>query len=108
MQELLHLKRALPNRQRDFPVDEVIIEIDSRRVLAGVAVEDIPQARPVDRGQAHRARLATGVKVAIVQLERLQALAGLANGDNLGMGRRVVYWSQLVVDPADDLVAIRE
>src|ERR1035437_9308740 len=54
------------------------------------------QPRPVDRGQAHRARFATGVEIAIVQLERFQPLAGRADSDDLSVGRRVVGRGDLI------------
>src|SRR5207247_7094879 len=70
-QELFHDQLALANRQSHFAVDEIVVESNSGRVLARVAVKDTAQARPVHRAQTHRARLATRVKIAIVQLESL-------------------------------------
>src|SRR5436190_2030701 len=54
---------------------------------------------------AHWTRLATGIELAIVQLKRLQPLAGIANGDNFGMGRRIVRGSDLIAAAPNDFVA---
>ena len=50
-----------------------------RRKVKGV------DARPVNRAQTHRARLAACINVAAVQLERTDFLASRSNGHNFGM-----------------------
>src|SRR5207249_1237606 len=91
--------------QRDLAINEIIIEGDARGILAGVAVKDAAQARPIHRAQTHRTRLATGVEIAIIELEGLEPPAGVANGDDLGVGSRVVAGSDLVAAAPDDFVS---
>ena len=104
-EQRLHRDRARPRAQRDLPVNEIVVEADVRRITAGVAVVGLRNARPIDRGQAHRAGLAAGVELAVGQLEGAQAAAGLADGRHLGMRGRVVARGHPVLAPGDDLAA---
>src|SRR5580765_8165162 len=80
-EDLGHDQLAFADGQSDFAIDEVVIERNSSGVAAGVAIEDAAQASPVHGGEAHGARFATGVEVAIVELKGFEAAAGIANGD---------------------------
>ena len=60
---------SFPKSAGDFLIDEVVVKINPLGVFAGVAVIDLREARPVDRGKTHRARLATGVEFAVVELK---------------------------------------
>ena len=57
--------------------------------LCVAAEVQLGRTRPVDRAQAHRARLATGVDLAALELEGPERGTGAANGDHLGVRRRV-------------------
>src|SRR6266568_6917739 len=61
-QQLFHRNLPLGNWQRHFAIKKIVVEINARRVFAGVAVINFFKPRPVDRGETHRARLATGVE----------------------------------------------
>src|ERR1035437_2431844 len=61
-------------------VKKRIVKTGARGVGGGAAIEDRIKARPVRGRQAHRARLATGVKLASGQGEGAQSLARGANG----------------------------
>ena len=95
-QKLFHGNLPLRDRRGDFVVDQVVIEINPLRVFAGVAVINFLEARPVNRSETHRARLATGVKFAVVELEIFQTFAGVTDRDHLGMCRRIVRGGDLI------------
>ena len=103
VQKLLHRNLPLRDWRGDFVVDQVVVEINPLRVLAGVAVINFLEARPVDRGQTHRARLATGVEFAIVEMEIFQPLAGVTDGHHLCVRRGIVGGSDLIPAAPDDL-----
>src|SRR5262249_14090969 len=80
----------------NLAVNESIGEADLRRLDPRVGVVDAPQARPIDRAEAHRAGLAARVDVAIRQLERAKQRAGAANGHDLGVRSRVIARRDLI------------
>ena len=103
MQKLLHRNLPLRDRRGDFLVDQVVIEINPLRVFAGVAVINFLEARPVDRRETHRTRLATRVEFAVVELESFEAFARIADGDHLGVCRGIVGGGDLIPAAPDDL-----
>src|ERR1035437_3923382 len=56
----------------------------------------------LDRREAHRARLATGVKLAVIELKRLQPLARGADGRDFRVRRRIVRRCDLVPAAPND------
>lgn len=101
-QQLFHRDFTAPLRQAEFLVNQIVVELNPRGVLPRVGVINLPQPRPVNRRQAHRARLATDVDRAIRQSKRLQFCAGVANGGNFGVRCRVMGRSHPVPAAADD------
>src|SRR5207249_2996587 len=77
-QQLLHRKPSLADRPRDLAIDEIVVEVDPRGVLARGAEVHVAETGPVDGREAHRARLAARVQVAVGQLEGPEAPACLA------------------------------
>ena len=73
-----------------FLIDKLVAKVDVLSILFCVAVENAPDARPIDGGEAHGAGFATGVDGAARQAEILHPLAGSTNGTHLGMGCRVI------------------
>ena len=84
-------------------IQEGVVEAGGGCVRGGVAIEDGVAARPVERGEAHRAGFAAGVDVAAVKLEAAESLAGGADGDDLGVGGGVVGCGDLIDAGGDDL-----
>src|SRR5262245_46161290 len=76
--------------KRHFAIDEFVVEADRRRLLAGVRVVERAEARPVDGAEAHRARLATRIDLAVRQMESAESHTGAADGDDFRVGRGVV------------------
>lgn len=76
------LRRDQPflQRQNHLPEKLGVIEADPRRVLNPEAIINFPDPRPVDRSEAHRARLASGVDVASIQRESIEIGAGIPDG----------------------------
>src|SRR5271157_6290827 len=74
----------------EFLVEEGIIKTRAGRVAGIASKVDRVDPRPVDCGQAHGARLATGVHFAAFERESAQRLAGLANRVDLAVSRWIV------------------
>lgn len=89
-QEFFHGLVAVFAFQGQFVVDERVVEADAGGVGFVVAVIDFVQMGPVDGSQAHGTGLARGIDFASAEVERVQLLAGGADGAHFGMGRRVV------------------
>ena len=87
---LLERHPALIAGTPDFVVDEAVVEAGIGGVVSRAREYDAGRARPVQRPQAHGARLAAAVDLATVQLEGAQRFAGVADRDDLGVGSRVV------------------
>ncbi len=87
--------------QADLVVDEGVVEPGGGGILAGGTVDDRVHARPVGRGQAHRARLAARVERAALEQEGAQRRAGRADRGDLGMGGGVVRGRDPVAALAD-------
>src|SRR5260370_32752230 len=83
-------------RQRHFAIDELIVEADCRCLLAGVRVIERAESGPIDGAQAHRARLATRIDLAIRQMESAGLRAGATDGDDFGVGGGVAGRGDLV------------
>ena len=83
-------------------IDEVVIEPDGGSVLAVVGIVDLVEVRPVDRSQAHRARLAGGIDFASGEVERMQLVAGFPDDGDLRMGCRVVVDGHAIASLGDD------
>ena len=60
------------------------------------------EARPVDRREAHRTWLAVRVKFAVVELERLEFFARVADGGDLGVRRGIIRGRDLVPAASDN------
>jgi len=88
----------------DFVVNKMVVETDVRRVFVRAGVKYLLRSRPVNRAQTHRTRFARSVNNAIVELKRVQLLAGVSDGDNFGVRRRVVNRSYLIKTFADDFI----
>src|SRR6266849_9124965 len=87
---------ARGRRQRHFAIDELIVEADRRRLLAGVREIESAKSRPVDGAKAHRARLATRIDLAIRQMESAELRTGATDSDDFGVGGRVAGRGDLV------------
>lgn len=77
-------------RTGDFLVDEIVVEVDGAGIQLCVGIEYAPHASPVQRAEAHRARLARGVYVAAVELEVGCGVACVPYCIHFGMGCGVV------------------
>ena len=66
-------------------VNKIVVEADSGGVLSGRSKINAIEPRPVDRGETHRAGLATGVENAAAQLEAFQIAAGVADRGDFGV-----------------------
>src|SRR6202035_1147869 len=89
-----------------FGIEEGIVEADLCGIGGGVAVEDGRATRPIEGGEAHRARFAAGVDGAAGKLEATQRLAGGADGHDLGVcGGVVVKGDAIDAGGDDDAVA---
>ena len=82
----------------DFPVTGVTFEVAVEEGVVEAGVGGVVavrgeihtvDSRPQGRGQAHRAGLAAGVQHGSAEVERAQALAGVADRLHLGVGRGV-------------------
>ena len=89
-------------------VEEGVVEAGGGGIGGGVAVEDGVAARPVERGEAHGAGLATGVDLAAGELEGAERRAGGADGDDLGVGGGVVGGGDQVDAGGDDLAVAHD
>src|SRR5260370_2275880 len=83
-------------RQRHFAIDELIVEADRRGLLAGVRVIESAESRPVDGAEAHRARLAARIDLAIRQMESAELRTGATDRDDFGVGSGVAGRGDLV------------
>ena len=101
---LLARDLSLGHRDSELLINEVIVEVNVSRVLTRVGEEDAVGAGPVDGGEAHRAGLAAGVDGAPSQLKGLKRRAGVADGDNLGVGSGIIVAKDRVDASGDDLV----
>src|SRR3954464_871318 len=75
MQQLLHRNFPFPNRQGNFAIYKIVVERYLRGIGSCVPVKDFSEAGPINSREAHGAGLATGVEVAVVQLEGLEPFA---------------------------------
>src|SRR5882672_9009721 len=88
--------------QGNLTIKKLIVEPGSGGVLPGGGEEKSIDASPVDGAQAHRAWLATGVKLAAIEPKRGQFPAGLADGHDFCMGGGIVGGGHRVPSPADN------
>ena len=95
---------ALANREAEFGVQKRVVESHRGGVLAREGVVNPFQPRPVDGRQTHGARLATGVDFRATEMITAKVAAGVADGDDLGVRRRVVGGSHLIAAAPDDTV----
>jgi len=84
-------------------VEEGIVEAGAGRVVGLAAEVDGVDARPIDRCQAHRARLTTGIHFAALQGKGSERLAGLADGVDLAVSSGIVGGGDAVRAFSDDL-----
>ena len=89
-QQAHHRYFTLCARYLHFFVDQRVVKAYFSGIVTSVAEVDGVKANPVDRPQAHGARLATGVENTARQLEGTQRLAGFTNGVHFGVGSGIV------------------
>ena len=77
-------------RALQFIVDERIVKPGVGGVARGRREIHAVRPRPVNRAQAHRTGLATGVDFAAGQLKRAQRAAGFADRGHLGVRRGII------------------
>lgn len=83
-------------------IQKAVVEADSSGIVRRRTVETLRDFRPDDSRQAHGARLAGGVDDAVVEGEAAEFLGGVADGDHLCVGRRVVCLQDAVMARGDD------
>ena len=81
-----------------------VVESHRGGVLAREGVVNPFQPRPVDGRQTHGARLATGVDFRASEMITAKVVAGVADGDDFGMRRRVIAGSHLIAAAPDDTI----
>src|ERR1700730_9759247 len=84
----------------EFLVDELVVEARRGRLITCSGIKYPRGRRPINRAEAHKARLARGVKFASRKLKFLQHAARLANSHNFRMGCRIIRGSHTVRSPA--------
>ena len=89
-------------------VDEVVRESGGGGFLSCTAEVEPREVGPVDGGEAHRAGLAAGVEVAAGEMKVAQLPAGVANGHDFGMSRRIVRRSDAVAAAPDDVAPLND
>ena len=89
-------------RERDFAIEECIVEVGAGCVGTGIAKPDAIDVRPVDGGQAHGAGFAAGVDFRALEAEDAELLAGSADGADFAVGGGVVVAGDAVGSFADD------
>lgn len=87
---------ALIQRFAHLAVEERIVESDASRIRCAVAVVDSAAVRPIERGETHGARLATGVHVAAIESKAAKLRARLANRNDLCVRGRIIGRSDTV------------
>ena len=80
----------------DFLIDEMIAKVDSIGIVLSVGVVDAAHTCPVERTQAHGARLATAVNHAAFKVEIVHQFTSLANCVHFGVCGRVVVNSHTI------------
>lgn len=106
LQILDHGDGAAGRRQGEFLVQPTVVEARRRSILARGGIVDPLQPSPVDGGKAHRAGLGTGVDLAARQREGVQVGTSIPDGDDLGVGSRVVGGGHSVPPTPDDLAVL--
>jgi hypothetical protein len=91
-----------------FVVYECVVESRARGIGCRARIENACGTRPVNRAQAHGARLASRVQMASRQLESSERAACCANRDNFRMRRRIVRSGHLIGALADDAAVFRD
>ena len=89
-QEFFHGLVAVFPLQRQFVVDERVVEADAGGVGLVVAVVNLVEVRPVDGAQAHGAGFTRGINFTSAKVEGAQLLAGGTDSTNFSMSRRIV------------------
>src|SRR5258708_39002712 len=87
---------------REFAIDQRIVKSNLRRIRTGIRKINSRQPSPVDRSQAHGARLAGTIDLAAFQIESAEFLAGFANGEHFRVGGGIVRGSHLIRAFAND------
>ena len=95
-----------PSGRRDLQliIDESVVKTGTRGVGRSCSVENSRGARPVNRAEAHGARLARRIEIAALELKISENAAGLANGHDFRMRRRIVRKSDAVRGFGNDAV----
>lgn len=57
------------SRQADFTIDRIIVELDAGGIFSGCGIRDFVEARPVNRGQAHRAWFAIDIDGTVFEVK---------------------------------------
>ena len=104
-EELVHGDAAVRAWASEFGIDEGVVEASAGGIGGSGGVEDASGTSPVDGAEAHGARLASAVEIATGKLEIAQDVAGLADGDDFGVGGGIVGGGDAVGTFSDDAVA---
>lgn len=81
---------ALIRRERQFGVNEFVVEAVFGGVAARAGVEVSREARPIDGAEAHGAGFAAGVELAAGELEIAERVTGSADGGDFGVRGGIV------------------
>src|SRR3981189_422384 len=103
--EKLRHRNAPPGRcDLQLIIDEGVVESGVRGIGSGCGIENSRGARPVNRAEAHGARLARGIEIAAAELKIGENAAGSANGHDFRVRRRIVRKSDAVRPFGNDAV----
>src|SRR5882757_2744974 len=88
--KLSHRNAPRFRRASQLFINERIVKARVRRIGGNSSVEDARWTRPINRTQAHRTRLASGVKLAVSKLKCTERPAGRANRNDFGVRGGIV------------------
>ena len=77
-------------------VYERVVEVYRRSIALGIGIAYSLDTRPIERTEAHRARLARGVDRTTRKVKGAQLTTGVAYRHHLGVCRRVVVWHHTI------------
>ncbi|MDO3379684.1 hypothetical protein L9S41_12530 [Geoalkalibacter halelectricus] len=103
---LLHEEFSFLRLLAQLLVNKQIIEARGGGVLAGCRENDALEPCPIGRRQTHGAGLATGIEGAALKAVRRHSATGIADGNDFGMGCRVMVRDDLVPSLADNLSVV--
>ena len=86
----------------EFLVNEFVTEVDGSGIPPGNRIVDLGDTRPIDCTEAHGAWFATGIDLRSGQVKCPQFPASVSDGDDFGMGRRVIGLQHIISALCDD------